>query len=127
MPLQLLQLLLNWCFNAFALLGAAEYVPGIHVDGFMAAFIAAIFLGLVNTLVNPFIRPILEVLMLPLTVVTRGLLILVINGLLFWFADFFLRGFSVDSFWHGVLGVVLYSIFNWVFEIINHKYTPEET
>jgi putative membrane protein len=127
MPLQLLQLLLNWYFNAFALLGAAEYVPGIHVDGFMAAFIAAIFLGLVNTLINPHIRSVFEVLMLPLNVVTRGLFIVVINGLLFWFADFFLRGFSVDSFWHGVLGVVIYSFFNWVLEFINHTNTSEET
>ena len=75
----------------------------------MAAFIAAFVLGLVNTL----IRPIFLVLTLPVTMLTLGLFIFVINGLMFWFAGSILRGFSVDSFWHGVLGAVLYSIFSW--------------
>ena len=68
----------------------------------MAALIAALVLGLVNTL----IRPIFVVLTLPVTVLTLGLFILVINGLMFWFAGSILRGFDVDSFWHGVLGAV---------------------
>jgi putative membrane protein len=105
----LLRLLLIWTLNALALVAVANFVPGIHVDGFMAAFIAAFILGLVNTL----IRPIFVVLTLPVTVLTLGLFILVINGLLFWFAGSILRGFSVDSFGHGVLGAVLYSIFSW--------------
>ncbi len=105
----LLRLLLIWSLNALALVAVASFVPGIRVDGFMAAFIAALVLGLVNTLV----RPIFVVLTLPVTIVTLGLFILVINGLMFWFAGSILRGFFVDSFWHGVLGAVLYSIFTW--------------
>ena len=73
-----------------------------------AALIAAFFLGLVNTL----IRPLLLLLTLPVTLITLGLFIFVINGLLFWFVGSVLRGFVVDSFWHGVLGAVLYSIFS---------------
>ena len=105
----LLRLLFIWTLNSLALIAVASFVPGIHVDGFMAAFIAAIVLGLVNALV----RPIFVVLTLPVTLITLGLFIFVINGLLFWFAGSILKGFVVDTFWHGVLGAVLYSIFSW--------------
>jgi len=71
--------------------------------------IAALFLGLVNTL----IRPLLLLLTLPVTLLTLGLFIFVINGLLFWFVGSVLRGFVVDGFWYGVLGAALYSIFSW--------------
>jgi putative membrane protein len=104
-----LQLLLLWIFNALALLTVANFVPGIHVDGFGSALIAAFFLGLVNTL----IRPLLLLLTLPVTLLTLGLFIFVINGALFWLVGSVLRGFVVDGFWYGVLGAVLYSIFSW--------------
>lgn len=104
-----MRLLLIWVLNALALIAVANYVPGIHVDGFTAALVAALVLGLVNTL----IRPLLLLLTLPVTLVTLGLFIFVINGLLFWFVGSVLRGFIVDSFWHGVLGALLYSIFSW--------------
>lgn len=102
-------LLLLWILNALALIAVANFVPGIHVDGFAAALIAAFFLGLVNTL----IRPIFLILTLPVTMITLGLFIFVINGLLFWFTGSILKGFVVDNFWSGVLGAVLYSIFSW--------------
>ncbi|MDD2720728.1 MAG: phage holin family protein [Gallionella sp.] len=104
-----LQLLLIWSLNALALVAVASFVPGIHVEGFFAAFVAAIVLGLVNAL----IRPVFLVLTLPVTIVTMGLFIFAINGLMFWFAGSILRDFVVDGFWHGVLGAVLYSIFSW--------------
>ncbi len=103
------KLLLIWTLNSLALIAVANFVPGIHVDGFMAAFVAAFVLGLVNTLV----RPIFIVLTLPVTVVTLGLFLFVVNGLMFWFAGSILRGFVVDGFWYGVFGAVLYSIFSW--------------
>ncbi|HEY8887818.1 MAG TPA: phage holin family protein [Gallionella sp.] len=103
------ELLLIWMLNALALLAVANFVPGIHVDGFGAALIAAFFLGLVNAL----IRPLLLLLTLPVTLLTLGLFIFVINGALFWLVGSVLRGFIVDNFWHGVLGAVLYSIFSW--------------
>ena len=102
-------LLLIWILNALALIAVANFVPGIHVDGFASALVAAFFLGLVNTL----IRPLLLLLTLPVTLITLGLFIFVINGLLFWFVGSVLRGFVVDGFWYGVLGAVLYSIFSW--------------
>ncbi|MDD3884014.1 MAG: phage holin family protein [Gallionella sp.] len=103
------RLLLIWILNALALLTVANFVPGIHLDGFGDALIAALLLGLVNTL----IRPLLLLLTLPVTVVTLGLFIFVINGLLFWFVGSMLKNFVVDGFWYGVLGAVLYSLFSW--------------
>ncbi|MFY9259220.1 MAG: phage holin family protein [Gallionella sp.] len=104
-----MKLLLIWVLNALALIAVANFVPGIHLQGFMAALVAAFLLGLVNTL----IRPLLLLLTLPVTLLTLGLFIFVINGLLFWLVGSILRDFVVDSFWSGVLGAVLYSIFTW--------------
>jgi len=104
-----MKLILIWVLNALALLAVANFVPGLRLDSFLDAMIAAFFLGLVNTL----IRPLLLLLTLPVTLLTLGLFIFVINGLLFWFVGSVLRGFVVDSFWNGVLGAVLYSIFSW--------------
>ena len=104
-----MKLLIIWALNALALVAVASFVPGIHVDGYATALLAAFLLGLVNAL----IRPILLLLTLPITLLTLGLFILVINGALFWWVGSSLNGFVVDSFWHGVLGAVLYSIFTW--------------
>ena len=109
-----MKLLLIWFLNALALLTVAYVLPGIHVDGFTAALVAALILGLINTL----LRPLLILLTLPVTVVTLGLFILVINGLLFWFAGSVLKGFEVSGFWVGVLGALLYSIFSSVLTMI---------
>lgn len=104
-----MKLLIIWMLNAMALIAVANFVPGIHVDGFTAALVAAFLLGLVNTL----IRPLLLLLTLPVTLITLGLFIFVINGMLFWLVGSVLRGFIVDSFWHGILGALLYSVFTW--------------
>lgn len=104
-----MKLLILWVLNALALIAVANFVPGVHVEGFTAALVAAFLLGLVNTL----IRPLLLLLTLPVTLLTLGLFIFAINGLLFWLVGSVLRDFVVDSFWHGVLGAVLYSIFSW--------------
>lgn len=104
-----MRLLLIWILNALALLTVANFVPGIHLDSFVDALVAAFFLGLVNAL----IRPLLLLLTLPVTLLTLGLFIFVINGLLFWFVGSVLKGFVVDGFWFGVLGAALYSIISW--------------
>ena len=76
----MLRILLVWLINALALLTVAYVMPSIHVDSFGAALVAAVVLGLVNAV----IRPILVLLTLPATIMTLGLFIFVINGLLFW-------------------------------------------
>lgn len=88
------------------LLVVAKYIPGITVDGFYTAFIAAVVLGLLNTIV----KPILIILTLPITIITIGLFVFVINALLFWFAASFIDGFAVASFWYALLGSLIVSV-----------------
>ena len=94
-------LLVVWLINAVALMAVAYLLPGIAVDSFVTALVAALVLGLVNTVV----RPIFVLLTLPATLLTLGLFIFVINGLLFWFVGSFISGFEVHGFWWGVIGV----------------------
>ena len=103
-----MSLLLVWVINAVALLGVAYLMPSIQVSSFWSALIAALVLGLVNTL----IRPVLVILTLPVTLLTLGLFILVINALLFWFVGSILQGFQVNSFGSAFFGALLYSIFS---------------
>jgi putative membrane protein len=102
-------LLVVWLVNALALMAVAYLLPGISVESFVTALVAALVLGLVNTV----IRPILVLLTLPVTVITLGLFILVINGLLFWFVGSFISGFVVAGFWWGVFGAIAYSVVSW--------------
>ena len=112
-----MRLILIWCCNALALLTVAYLLPGVHVDGFGSALVAALVLGLINTL----IRPLLILLTLPVTVLSLGLFILVINGLLFWFAGSVLRGFEVSGFGVGMMGALLYSIISYVLSLLVPK------
>jgi putative membrane protein len=98
-----------WLINALALLALPYIVPMVQVDSFPAALVAALLLALVNT----FIRPLLVLLTLPVTLVTLGLFIFVINGLLFWFVASFVRGFHVAGFWSAVLGAIVYALISW--------------
>jgi putative membrane protein len=100
-------LLLVWLLNAVALLGVSYLLSsGIHIDGFKSALWAALILGLVNTM----IRPVFALLTLPITIVTLGLFLFVINGLMFWLVGSILTGFRVDGFWWAVAGAILYSV-----------------
>ncbi|MVW71406.1 MULTISPECIES: phage holin family protein [unclassified Bordetella] len=99
-------LILVWLLNAVALLIVAYLLPGITVVGFGSALIAALVLGLLNMLV----KPVLVLLTLPITIVTLGLFLLVLNALLFWLAGSILKGFQVNGFWWAVAGALLYSI-----------------
>lgn len=101
-----MELLLVWLLNAVALLIVAYILPGINVASFGAALIAALVLGLLNTLV----KPVLILLTLPITIVTLGLFLLVLNALVFWFAGSVLKGFQVSGFWWAMLGAFVYSI-----------------
>ncbi len=105
----MLRLLVVWLINSLALLTVAYVLPGIVVADFTAAMIAAVVLGLVNT----FIRPVLILLTLPVTLLTLGLFIFVINGLLFWMVGSWLQGFTVSGFWWGFFGAIVYSVISW--------------
>ncbi|HEY9459760.1 MAG TPA: phage holin family protein [Paralcaligenes sp.] len=101
-----MEIILVWILNAVALLVVAYILPGITVASFGSALVAALVLGLLNTLV----KPLLILLTLPITVVTLGLFLLVLNALVFWFAGSILKGFHVNGFWWAMLGAVVYSL-----------------
>ena len=105
-----MRLLLVWLINAVSLIAVAYLLPSISISSFAAALVAALVLGLLNTV----IRPILVLLTLPVTLLTLGLFIFVINGLLFWFAGSFIEGFEVAGFWAGVIGAIVYSLVSWL-------------
>ena len=114
-----MKLLVLWLVNAVALMAVAYLLPGITVASFITALVAALVLGLVNAV----LRPVLVLLTLPATLLTLGLFIFVINGLLFWFVGSFISGFVVSGFWWGVAGAVAYSIVSWALSalLLNSK------
>ena len=82
----------------------------IRVDGFLAALVAAFLLGIVNSI----IKPILVLLTLAITVLTLGLFLLVINGLMLWLVSALVKGFYVNGFWGAVFGSILISLVSWI-------------
>jgi len=102
----MLSLLLRWIVNAGALLLVAYLYPGVQVQDFLAALVAALVLGLVNAL----IRPILVILTLPVTLLTLGLFLFIINAALFWLVAELVSGFTVTGFWAALVGSILYSL-----------------
>ena len=107
-----MKLLAKWLLSAAALLFVAYIYSGVEVKTFTAALIAALVLGLLNTIV----RPILVVLTLPVTVVTLGLFLFVINALMFWAAASLLDGFQVRGFLAALIGSLIYSLIGVVIE-----------
>ena len=105
----ILKLLVVWLINALALIAVAYLMPSITVSSFGAALVAALVLGLINAVV----RPVLVLLTLPVTLLTLGLFIFVLNGLLFWMVGSWLEGFGVGGFWSGVFGAILFSLASW--------------
>ena len=99
-------ILLRWLITTLAICMVPYVVGGVKVEGFGAAMFAAAVLGILNSLV----RPVLILLTLPLTVVTLGLFLLVINTLMFLLAGSIAPGFHVESFWSALFGSIIVSI-----------------
>ncbi len=106
--------LIPFVINAVALLVADYLIKGIYLSGIGPAILAAVALGLINTL----IRPVLIVLTLPLSLLTLGLFILVINAITFGLASLLVPGFHVDSFGAAFLGAILTSIVSWFLNML---------
>ena len=108
----MLKLIAKWLLSAAALLFVAYLYTGVEVRTFTAALIAAFVIGLLNSVV----RPLLVVLTFPVTVVTLGLFLFVINALMFWAAAGVLDGFHVRGFVAALIGSLLYSAMGVVIE-----------
>ena len=101
-----MKLLLKWLLSAASLLFVAYVYSGVEVQSFTSALIAAFVVGLFNVV----LRPVLVVLTLPVTIVTVGLFLFVINSLMFWAAASVLDGFHVNGFGAALLGSLIYSL-----------------
>lgn len=108
-----MKIIVRWMLLAAALLLVAHLYSGVTVASFGVAMIAALVLGLFNTLV----RPLLVVLTFPVTLVTLGLFLFVINAAMFWAAARVLDGFSVSSFGAALIGSVIYSLCGMVIDV----------
>jgi putative membrane protein len=108
-----MKIIVRWLLLAAALLLVAYLYPGVTVKSFGSAMIAAFVLGLFNTL----LRPVLVLLTLPVTVVTLGLFLFVINALMFYFAASVLEGFHVAGFFAALIGSLLYSLCGMVIDV----------
>jgi len=101
-----MKIFVRWLLLAAALLLVAHLYPGVTVKSFGSAMIAALVLGLLNAL----LRPLLVLLTLPVTVLTLGLFLFIINALMFYFAASMLEGLSVASFGAALIGSLIYSV-----------------
>ncbi len=104
-----MRLLATWLINALALFALPYLMRSVRVDDFMTAMLVSVVLGLVNTIV----RPILLLLTLPVTLLSMGLFVFVLNGLLFWAVARMVPGFHVFGFWSAVWAAMLYSVISW--------------
>jgi putative membrane protein len=109
--------LVRWLLLAAALLLVAHLYPGVEVKSFSSALWAALVLGLFNTLV----RPLLVLLTLPVTLLTLGLFLFVINALMFWAAASVLDDFNVAGFWPALIGSLLYSLCGMVIDAATER------
>ncbi len=113
-------LIVKWLLSATALLAVAALYSGVEVASFGSALVAALFIGLFNV----FLRPLLILLTLPVTIMSLGLFLFVINALLFWIAANILEGFQVQDFGAALLGSLIYSGFGLVIDSALQRLFP---
>jgi putative membrane protein len=116
-----MKLIVRWLLLAAALLLVAYLYSGVQVTSFGSAMLAALVLGLLNTL----LRPLLVLLTLPVTLITLGLFLFVINALLFWVTASLLTGFNVSGFGAALIGSLLYSLCGMVIDVAMERLFPE--
>lgn len=115
-----MKLIVRWLLLAAALLLVTNLYRGVTVDSYETALLAAFVIGLFNTLV----RPLLVLLTLPITLLTLGLFLFVINALMFWAAASLLGGFNVTGFWAALIGSVIYSLCGMVIDTAMERMFP---
>ena len=109
-----MKLIIKWLLSAAALLAVAYLYSGVTVTSVPAALLAAAVLGALNTVV----RPILVLLTLPVTLVTLGLFLFVINALMFWATASLLSGLHVTGFVAALIGSLIYSLLQLAIEFL---------
>lgn len=105
--------LIKVLISTFAVVISAYLLPGIHIESFITAIIVAFVLGILNIL----LKPILIILTLPVTIMTLGLFLLVINAFIIQLAGFFVPGFTVDNFLWALLFSIILTVVSWILEL----------
>lgn len=103
-----MNILIKWLLNSIIILILPFIIRGIYVENFITAIIVALVLGLLNAL----LKPILVILTLPIAILTLGLFLLVLNGLIIIIASKLVPGFSISNIWYAILVAMILSIFN---------------
>ncbi len=106
----MIQFLLTWLVAAVSLVITARLVPGLTIDSFAASLVGSAVMGFVNAIV----KPILLILTLPLTILTFGLFLVVINAVSFGLVGYFTPGFEVDGFFPAFFGSVVLALVSWL-------------
>lgn len=112
-----MRLLLKWFLVALAVVLGAYLLPGVAVEGFGTALLVALVLGILNAI----LRPILVVLTIPVTILTLGLFLLVINAAIILLADALIGGFNVDGFIWALIFSLLLSLLTWLIDQVLEK------
>ncbi|ACK68845.1 membrane protein of unknown function [Gloeothece citriformis PCC 7424] len=108
------EFLITWIVTAVSLIITANLIPGIVIASWTTAAIAAIVLGLVNAIV----KPILILLTLPLTILTLGLFLLIVNAISLSLVAYFTPGFDISSFWDALIGSIVLSFVTWIINLL---------
>jgi putative membrane protein len=111
-----MRFLIHWLVVTLSLAGAAWLLPGVSIQSLGALALGGLVLGFVNAVV----RPVLKLLSLPITVLTLGLFLLVVNGVAFGLAAWLTPGFTVSSFGSAVLGALAVSVISWLLGMVLH-------
>jgi putative membrane protein len=117
-----MKIILKLLVSSLAVFFSAYILKGVYLDGFPTAILVALLLGFLNA----FLRPILVILTIPITLVTFGLFLLVINAAIILLADYALSGFTVDSFLTAIMFSIIVSIITWVLEAIANPKSKRE-
>jgi len=117
-----MRFLLKLLVTSLAVFFSAYILDGVYLEGFPTAILVALLMGFLNA----FLKPILIILTIPITLVTFGLFLLVINAVIILLADYALSGFTVDSFFTAVLFSIIVSVITWILEAIANPKTNKE-
>lgn len=111
-----MKIIIHWIILSVAVWATTQLVSGVHVDPIWVALVV----GACLTLFNMFLRPVINILTLPINIITLGLFSLVVNGILFWYLGTIIRGFEVTNFTAAFAGALIVSILNWIINKLLH-------
>ena len=117
-----MRFILKLLVSSLAVFFAAKLIPGVTLEGFPTAILVALLIGFLNA----FLKPILIILTIPITLLTFGIFLLVINAVIIILADYALDGFAVDSFITAVLFSIIVSVITWLLEAIANPKSKRE-